>query len=119
MACAPAYEAAVSIDIGTARGLSIFEDYLGYGAAFLTFSSDFLLGNFGIDKEIGPYVGKDTLVASRNGVLGSIPESYIDFAVSASQLDYDKDRIASEKTGGYVPVFSLEFVIQTLFKDWW
>ena len=118
-ACAPAYKAAFAIDTGSARTLSFIEDYLGYASAIATFSNDVLSGNFGVDKEIGPYAGKDTIVAVRNSVLGSVPESYLDFAVSASQLEYDKDRISGEKAGGYVPVFSLEFVVQILIKDWW
>jgi hypothetical protein len=118
-ACVPAYQAAFAADVGTAKAFSFIEDPLGYAAAGLTIMSDFLLGNTGVDAEIGPYVGKDTIVAVRNGALGRIPESFVDFAVSASQSEYDKARESGAKTGGYVPVFSLEFVVQTLFKDWW
>ena len=118
-ACAPAYAIAFEADVGSATTLSFLEDTLGYASAGMTLYNDYQLGNIGIDKEIGPYIGKDTVVAARNGALGAVPESILDFAVSASQLEYDKDRKSGEKTGGYVPIFSLDFVVELFFNDWW
>ena len=117
--CGPAYEIAFAVDIGAARFAGIIEDTAGWGSFGLTFINDVSSGNIGYDKDIGPYVGKDSAVSLRNGIAGMIPESNIDFLVSHSQLKYDYDRLSGEKSGGFVPLFSLEFLGQLFLNDWW
>ena len=86
-----------------ANGLGLVENPLG-GLSFLTTgAADYLTGNTTWTND-GLYLGKDTIVAARNAVLGLYPESNIDFVVSASQLKYDMQRLKGEKSGGSINI---------------
>jgi hypothetical protein len=129
--CGPAFGLAWGVDYALAGAFGGLENALSISATVVTGVNDYVSGNTGIDPAIGMYIGKDTIVSSRNSLAGLLPESNIDALVSVSQFKYDIDRITGNKSGGYVPVmamdtgwkslppFSREFVRQALFKDWW
>jgi hypothetical protein len=127
--CGPAFTLAFVADIGATVIFGTIENGVGIASLGFTALNDVLLGNTGFDSEIGPYVGKDTVVSGRNTLAGFIPESYIDLGVSISQLKYDADRATGNKPGGYIPMFdpsvnyrqvpfSKDFLSQAFLKDW-
>ena len=124
--CGPAFAAAFEFDVAVASWAGTVENNAGWLSTALTATNDWLSGNTGYDNGIGVYIGKDTVVSFRNSLAGMIPESNIDALVSSSQIKYDLDRLryngieaAGGKPGGFVPLFSLEFLSQLLVKDWW
>lgn len=82
---------------GPANPVGALEDGLGVASFLTTAGADVLSGNTSAEG-----IGRDTIVAGRNMLLGMIPESNADFAVSASQLKYDVDRLNGVKTGGSI-----------------
>ena len=110
---------AVKIDVGIAATFGGVENTLGYGSTALTFLVDGITGNIGYDKEIGIYIGKDSVISLRNSIVGSFPESILDAAVSNSQLAYDIDRKYGSETGGYVPLFSSNIFDVLLEFSWY
>jgi hypothetical protein len=108
----------LEMDMAVASTFGRVEDNLGIASTFLTVFGDSISGNFGYDKEIGLYVGKDSVISARNTGMGLIPESILDAAVSNSQMAYNIERKYGGEPGGFVPVFSSEFV-KVLFEFSW
>jgi hypothetical protein len=69
-----------------------FENGLGVTSSVATLVGDYLSGYTRYTSN-GLFVGKDTVVSTRNMVLGFTPESNIDLIVSGSQLNYDMKRL--------------------------
>ena len=129
--CAPAFGLALQADMAATAIFGLAENGVGVASFLVTAITDgYIHGNTGFDPDIGPYIGKDTIVSGRNALAGWIPESFIDFGVSISQIKYDIDRASGKKSGGYVPVFDAnpymkmpplhkDFLKQFFLKDWW
>jgi len=95
---------------GPLNPIADFENMLGGVTFATTAATDLLSGN---TSWSGGYIGKDTIVAGRNALLGLISESNSDFIVNASQIKYDMDRLNGVKPGG-----SIKFTdVGGLFKE--
>jgi RHS repeat-associated protein len=73
------------------------ENSAGFLSALSTTANDYLSG-YNVRSNGNLYLGKDTIVSTRNFILGLIPESNLDAIVSASQLKYDMDRLNGIKS---------------------
>jgi hypothetical protein len=112
---APSLLAAYQIDKFLAGPLNpggSFENALGWLGFGATAGADLLSGN-----TTSTAVGRDTLVAGRNMGLGLVPASNWDFAVRASQLKYDVDRLNGALPGGSVPLTDLGGLAIQVFWD--
>mgnify|MGYP000254883376 CR=1 FL=1 len=104
---------ALDVAIASYSPLGQAENILGWTAAGATFISDIAAGYTGFPEGGGLAIGQDTLVSVRNALLGLIPESNIDLAISASHPDF------AQKSGGFnsVPDFTRLTVWYTLFPE--
>jgi len=130
-ACPAAMAVAIESDATIANLGGVVENNVGIASFLLTAGVDVLDGNTTIDDQ-NIFIGRDTIVAGRNAVVGLLPESNLDLAVSLSQMKYDIDRFVGNKPGGSVPVIYVdgpgggklpglhpEFLKQVFFLDWW
>jgi len=116
---------ALALDVAIAGSslLAGAENVLGIAALAATAVSDLFAGYSGLTEE-GFAIGQDTLVSARNMVLGFIPESNIDFAISASQFHYDIGRNFTGRPGGLVVFTSptdweaWRRLLGVLLKEW-
>jgi len=114
---------ALDVAIASYSPLGQAENILGWTAAGATFISDIAAGYTGF-PEGGLAIGQDTLISVRNALLGYIPESNIDLAISASQLHYDIERNFMGRPGGSVVFTSptdwetWKRTFQVLLKEW-
>jgi RHS repeat-associated protein len=90
------------------------EDGLGFVSLSSTFATDWLSENTHISSD-GLYIGKDTIVAGRNTLLGNYPESNFDLAVNVSQLSYDMDRLNGARPGGSINVLDVNTLLGQIF----
>gem|GEM_PF-3277365 len=115
---------ALDVAIASYSSLGWAENILGWAAAGATFISDIAAGYAGFPEGGGLAIGQDTLVSVRNALLGYIPESNIDLAISASQLRYDIERNFMGRPGGSVVFTSptdweaWKRTFQVLLKEW-
>ncbi len=116
---------ALALDVAVAKysPLGTAENILGIAALFATGLSDYYAGYTGVTEE-GFAIGQDTLISARNALLGLVPESNIDLAISAFQFRYDIQRNFMER-----PTSSIVFksptdlgawrrLTQVLLKEW-
>ncbi len=100
---------------GPLNPIGDFQNMLGGVSFATTAATDLLSGNTSLS---GGYVGKDTVVAGRNALLGLIPESNSDLIVNASQSKYDMDRLNGVKPGGSIKFTDVGGLVkQTLWND--
>lgn len=82
--------------------IGLYENLLGFASLGLTYWSD-KDNNLSYDQNgnlTSVTIGKDTVIAARNTMLGVIPESLVDLGISTSQFKYDIDRVNNIKSGG-------------------
>ena len=115
---------ALDVAIASYSPLGRVENFLGLASLIATIGSDFAAGYTGFPEGGGLAIGQDTLVSTRNMLLGLIPESNIDLAISASQLHYDIERNFMGRPGGSVVFTSptdwetWKRTFQVLLKEW-
>ena len=115
---APDILLAVAADSLIANAGAPIENTAGGVSLGATTIADIMSGNTRVSND-GLYISKDTIVAARNTVLGLIPESNLDAAVSISQVKYDMDRINGTKPGGSINVTKnpMDLLDQVLWYD--
>ena len=115
---------ALDVAIASYSLLGQVENILGLASLVATIRSDIAAGYTGFPEGGGLAIGQDTLVSARNMLLGLIPESNIDLAISASQLHYDIERNFMGRPGGSVVFTSptdweaWRKTFQVLLKEW-
>jgi len=115
---------ALDVAIASYSSLGWAENILGLAALAATIGSDIAAGYTGFPEGGGLAIGQDTLVSARNMLLGLIPESNIDLAISASQLHYDIERNFMGRPGSSVVFTSptdweaWRKTFQVLLKEW-
>jgi hypothetical protein len=98
--------------------LASLENLLGNASSGLTIASDILSGNTYVSSNNHLFIGKDSIVSTRNAILGNYPEANFDFVVSASQLQYDMDRLNGVRLGGSIDVSDTSSLLgQILWYD--
>ncbi len=104
--------------IATSSPVAMVENGLGLLSLLATALSDIVAGNTG-PTSVGLTVGQDTLIAFRNTVAGMVPESNLDFLVSASQLKYDLERRNGYKEGRAIPITQVWEIVHLILAEHW
>jgi hypothetical protein len=117
----PALPEVLLIDFALAsplNPLASIENGLGNISFGLTAASDILSGNTRVSSNNQLFIGKDTIVAGRNAILGNYPESNFDAVVNASQVKYDMDRLNGVRPGGSINVYDTSTLLgQIVWHD--
>lgn len=96
--------------------LAVFENTAGSVSMLSTITADALSGNFYAENG-NIFVGKDSVVTTRNTVIGLFPEAILDAAVSVQQLNYDEARMNGTESGGSVELTNFSEIMSQIFLE--